>query len=371
MKKLPVYLKVVIILFGLTNFFFILSVAASFLVPLAIACLLSLLLKPVCDRLEAWKLPRAAAILLCLLVMVALLGGALVLIVNQFLQFGTEIPAIADKVGDYAGRLQDVIEDRFNIPPQSQTGYLEDMLENALRSGGALLTATATGTLGLLTSAFLIVLYTFFMLYYRSFFNKVLYQAFAHEQHQTVAAIITRVQGVIQNYIAGVFTVVLILTVLNTAGLALIGINYAFFFGAVAGLLNILPFIGVFIGSSLPVLYAFVSKDSLWYPLGVLILFNVIQALESSVFTPNIVGSRVSLNPLAAVLALIIGGQLWGPVGMILFIPFTAVLKVVCDEVPSLRPLGMLLGDPNQGEDSPGKETFFKRLTARLTSSRS
>jgi predicted PurR-regulated permease PerM len=107
----------------------------------------------------------------------------------------------------------------------------------------------------------------------------------------------------------------------------------------------------VFIGSSLPVLYAFVSKDSLWYPLGVLILFNVIQALESSVFTPNIVGSRVSLNPFAAVLALIIGGQLWGPVGMILFIPFTAVLKVICDEVPALGPLGALLGDPNQGKE--------------------
>lgn len=370
MKKLPVYLKAVVILFGLTNFFFILSVAASFLIPLAIAGLLSLLLKPACDRLEAWKFPRGAAILLCLFLVVALLGGAIVLIVNQFLQFGTEIPAIADKLGDYAGQLQDMIEDRFDISAKNQTGYLENMLENALQSGGALLTATATGTLSFLTSAFLIVLYTFFMLYYRSFFNQVLYQAFAHEQHQTVAAIIERVQGVIQNYIAGVFTVVLILTVLNTTGLALIGINYAFFFGAIAGLLNILPFIGVFIGSSLPVLYAFVSKDSLWYPLGVLILFNVIQALESSVFTPNIVGSRVSLNPFAAILALIIGGQLWGPVGMILFIPFTAVAKVICDEVPALRPLGTLLGDPDQHKEAGGKGNFFQRLAARFGSSR-
>jgi predicted PurR-regulated permease PerM len=365
MRKLPVYVKGVVMLFGLTNLCFILSAGASFLIPLAVAALLSLLLKPACDRLESWKFPRAAAILVCLLGVVTLLGAAIALIVNQFIQFGTELPAITDKLARYAERLQDFIEDRFDISSQNQTGYVENMVENALQSSGALLTATATSTLGFLTSAFLVVLYTFFMLYYRSFFNGVLYQTFAHEQHQTVAAVIRRVQGVVQNYLSGVFTVVLILTVLNTAGLALIGINYAFFFGAVAGLLNILPFIGVFIGSALPVLYAFVSKDSLWYPLGALILFNVIQTLESSVFTPNIVGSRVSLNPFAAVLALIIGGQLWGPVGMILFIPFTAVLKVICDEVPTLRPFGTLLGDSKQ-EAGDHKSSLAGRLTAKI-----
>jgi predicted PurR-regulated permease PerM len=60
------------------------------------------------------------------------------------------------------------------------------------------------------------------------------------------------------------------------------------------------------------------------------------------------VGSKVSLNPFTAILALILGGQLWGPIGMILFIPFTAIVKVICDEIPALQPMGMLMGDPKK-----------------------
>jgi predicted PurR-regulated permease PerM len=280
---------------------------------------------------------------------IALLGGAVMLIVNQLMQFGSEIPIIADKLAQQAENLQRFITSTFDIPVEAQTEYLDDIIENTLRSGSTFITSTATGTVGFLMSALLISLYIFFIMYYRNFFKKVLYRAFAYKEHETIAAIIERVQGVIQAYIVGIFTVVIILAVLNTTGLLLMGIKYAFFFGALAGLLNILPFIGVFIGSTLPVMYAFISKDSIWYPLGVLAMFTFIQTLESSIFTPNIVGSKVSLNPFVAILTLILGGQLWGPAGMILFIPFTAIVKVICDEIPALHPLGMFLGDPKKG----------------------
>ncbi len=125
-------------------------------------------------------------------------------------------------------------------------------------------------------------------------------------------------------------------------------------------MLNILPFVGVFIGSALPVIYVFMTKDSIWYPLGVMGMFTFIQSLENAIFTPNIVGSRVSLNPFAAILALIIGGHLWGPVGMILFIPFTAILKVICDEIAPLRPMGMLLGDPKK--ENGQEPTYFRNI---------
>jgi predicted PurR-regulated permease PerM len=77
----------------------------------------------------------------------------------------------------------------------------------------------------------------------------------------------------------------------------------------------------------------------------------VVQFLEGNFITPNIVGSKVSVNPLAAIIALLIGGMLWGPAGMILSIPFTAIIKVVFDHVDSLEPFGFLLGEPPQAPE--------------------
>jgi predicted PurR-regulated permease PerM len=69
--------------------------------------------------------------------------------------------------------------------------------------------------------------------------------------------------------------------------------------------------------------------DSLFYPIGVIILFVMVQSLEGNVITPKIVGDKVSINPLAAMVALVIGGFVWGAIGMILSIPLTGVLKVI------------------------------------------
>jgi predicted PurR-regulated permease PerM len=134
--------------------------------------------------LEKWKIPRALAIIICLMLVIALLGGAVALIVNQFVQFGSEIPIIADKLAQQISNIQDFIETAFNIPIKNQSDYLDDMILNTLQSGGAILTSTATGTLGFLMTTLLIILYIFFIMYYRTFFKKVLYQAFAYKQHE-------------------------------------------------------------------------------------------------------------------------------------------------------------------------------------------
>jgi predicted PurR-regulated permease PerM len=137
-----------------------------------------------------------------------------------------------------------------------------------------------------------------------------------------------------------------IIAVLNTVGLLLLGIEYAFFFGALAAFLNIIPYLGIIIGSILPIMMALLTKDSIWYAVGVAGAFTAVQFLEGNFITPNIVGSKVSVNPLAAIVALIFGGMLWGPSGMILSIPFTAIVKVILDNIESLEPFGFLLGEP-------------------------
>jgi predicted PurR-regulated permease PerM len=107
----------------------------------------------------------------------------------------------------------------------------------------------------------------------------------------------------------------------------------------------LIPYIGITIGALLPITIALLTKDSPIYALAVLGLFLVVQALESNFITPYIVGSKVSINSFAAIIALLLGGQLWGMAGLVLALPFTAIIKVIFDNVEELKPYGYLIGD--------------------------
>jgi predicted PurR-regulated permease PerM len=170
-----------------------------------------------------------------------------------------------------------------------------------------------------------------------------------------VKTIIDGIKLVVQQYITGIIIVIFILSILNSILLLIIGVDHAIFFGVFAAMLNVVPFIGPIFGSILPIIYSLLTMDSLIYPLMILLGFYIIQLFESNLFTPVIVGSKVSMNALLTLLLLFIGAQIWGLVGMILFIPMGAILKVVFDEIDSLKPYGFLLGRvPQELQKSKG-----------------
>ena len=142
----------------------------------------------------------------------------------------------------------------------------------------------------------------------------------------------------------------------------LLGIQHAVFFGSLAAVLTIIPYIGILFGSLLPILFALVTKDSLWYPVGVALLFWGVQFLEGNFITPNIIGGKVSINPFAAIIALFLGGMIWGALGMILSLPVLAIVKVVCDIVPSLQPIGFLLDNPPEDYTLEKKREPFQSI---------
>jgi predicted PurR-regulated permease PerM len=169
-----------------------------------------------------------------------------------------------------------------------------------------------------------------------------------------------RVQEVGQKYLSGMLILIVILGFANSIGLWIIGIDSPFLFGFMAAVLSIIPYVGTTIGASIPVLYAFMSHDSLWVPLTVAILFWSIQVIESNFLNPKIVGSSIQVNALAAILSLIIGASVWGIAGMILFLPFAAMLKVVCDQYEELQPIAMLIGSENYRSESTGNRPVVK-----------
>jgi predicted PurR-regulated permease PerM len=170
------------------------------------------------------------------------------------------------------------------------------------------------------------------------------------------------IERVIQGYISGLFLVTLIVSALNTIGLLALGIDHAIFFGILSGALTVIPYLGIFIGSLFPVVMAVITKDSMWYSVGVIAIFTIVQFLEGNFITPRVTGSRVSINAFAAIIALLIGGKILGIPGMILSIPCIGILKIILEYTPRLRPFIILLEDMPAPETPPVKTKAEKEL---------
>ena len=188
-------------------------------------------------------------------------------------------------------------------------------------------------------------LYIFFFLLYRDFFRSFFYKVFGHTRRTKVDAVFQRIYTVVKDYLAGLVLVICIVGTLNTVGLLILGVDYAVFFGFFGAVLILIPYFGIAIGSILPALFSLVTQDNPLVALGVIGVFLFVQVLEGNFITPYIVGSKVSINPLAAIIVLILWGQLWGVTGLILALPMTAIIKVIFDSVEPLKPYGFLLGE--------------------------
>jgi predicted PurR-regulated permease PerM len=139
--------------------------------------------------------------------------------------------------------------------------------------------------------------------------------------------------------------VYLIVGLLNSIGLLIIGVPHPFLFGFIAAVLTFIPYVGIIISSLLPIVVSWVTYNSIWYPIGVVIVFTIVQLLEAYIIFPLAVGNRLKINTLVIMVVIILGGIIWGATGMILFIPFISILKLIADRTESLKTLSLLLGD--------------------------
>jgi len=318
------------------------------LVPLMFALIISIMLYPVCDFLERLKLPRAAASIIAVIFASLVLSGLMYFIVHQVIVIGKDGQDIANNFGRIYDSIQEWFESTFNLEPGELTNRIREEAHNSLSSVGKYLTTVFSSAGGTLANGILVPLYTFFLLYYRDFFKDFLIQAIKGAPAEKVMETVNKIYHVIQSYLLGLVIVMGIVAVLNTVGLLIMGLEYAWFFGTLAAILILIPYIGVAIGSLIPALFALATMESYWYALGVIGWFQVVQFLEGNFITPNIVGGKVSLNPLVAIISLILGGMLFGLAGLILAIPMVAVIKVVFEMTAATQPFSFLIGEPDQ-----------------------
>ncbi len=352
--KLPAYLRYVFLLIGLALTIWFLQSFKSVLVPILFSSLFSFLLLPLCRSLERFGVPKVLAIIICIITIIMVLSGVVWFLSAQLMSFSDELAGISQKLNDMLSKVQLFLQDKFGIEPRNKSELIKSSLGSFQEQGTKIIGNTISLTTGALSVFGLIPIYIFCMLYYRGHMRQFMFKFVSPNNRTHVMNTLGNIQGVVASYISGLVTVMIIVSLLNSLGLLIMGVDYAFFFGVFAAILTIIPYIGVLIGSLLPALFTLVETGSPISALIVVGIFAVVQFLEGNFITPYITGSKVSINPFAAIVALIIGGEIWGAVGMILSIPLIAIMKVLFDAYSPTEPLGFLLSDTAESNGEPG-----------------
>jgi predicted PurR-regulated permease PerM len=218
---------------------------------------------------------------------------------------------------------------------------LNELFNNMIGSAGEALSKINS----FLIMVVLFPVYLFMILYYRTLLIEFILKLFNSTHHVAVFDVLLSSKMIIQTYLFGLFVEAILIAILNSAGLLIIGIDYAIILGITGAILNVIPYIGGVIAISLPIVVALITKETSSAAFLVIIVYLVIQFIDNNIIVPNIVASRVRINALVSVIVVLAGGALWGVPGMFLSIPLTAILKVICDHITPLKPWGFLLGN--------------------------
>jgi len=337
----PFYKKSTLILLGIILFVYVLYLLSDILVPIAFSLLLAILLNPLYTRLVKIRIPKLLAIIVTLLIAFIVLGGLLYFLSSQIIQFGDMAPLLKQKFSQILSNLQTWVEGTFGITLEKQL----QLLRETANSGKALAGRTVSSVLGIFSLLFLIPVYIFLLLFYKPLILNFIFEAFARENSGPIADILQETKGAIQSYIVGLLIEASIVAVLNSTALTILGVKYGILLGVIGAILNLIPYIGGLIAIILPVLMATLTKDGYTTQLLIVGAYMLIQFIDNNILVPRIVSSKVKINALASILAVLLGGALWGFAGMFLSIPFVAVLKIIFDHIDSLKPWGKLLGD--------------------------
>jgi predicted PurR-regulated permease PerM len=321
----------------------ILYFGRTIFIPLAFASLISFVLYPACSWMERRGLSRGVSIAICVLIVTILMAVLAFLLAAQFVKFLDEWPTLRSKIAGSLTALSQWMADVYGFSQQSQQSWLSSLSDRAITGVITLLQGALTASAVSIVMAILIPVYTVLILYYRTTWIEVICSLFPDTGREVIYENLLLTIQTYYNFIKGMGIVYLAVGILNSAGLLIIGVPHAILFGFIASILTFIPYIGIMVGSLLPIAMSWIAYDSVWYPLGVVVVFTIVQYLEANVIFPFAVSSRLNVNTLVMLVTIFLGGVLWGVSGMILFVPFVGITKLLADRT-GMHALSMLLG---------------------------
>lgn len=336
------------------SFIVFLVIAKSILIPLSFALLTASILFPLCKKFEKWGANKIVSAALAMLTLFLIIGGGVAVFSNQIIYLSENFIDFKDKIINAFAYVTLYINKNLGFFGTLETGELFEKLKSWFNESlGKLISQTFSGTSSFIIGLISSIVFTFLILIYRDGLVNALVSFYPKEDRIKSFNMFKSVQKVGQQYLSGMIIIILILGFVNSIGLWVIGVDNPFLFGFLASILAIIPYAGTLLGAAIPILYSFMTYDSMWIPLIIAIYFWIVQFVESNYLTPKIVGGNLQVNALTSILSIIIGASIWGVAGMILFLPFAAMFRVVCEEYEELKPIAMLIGDKNYTDKKP------------------
>lgn len=239
----------------------------------------------------------------------------------QLANLGADLPDISAKIQQSINDLFVWTNERFGLTRAEGTNWLKQNVSSVLKAPTKLISEGITISGTFLVNTFLVFLYTFFLLWFRKDLRQFLVIQFKKADRKAGQEMIGRIARVVRSYTFGLLQVIGILAILNSLGLWIIGIDYPLLWGTLAAFLAIVAY------------------------------YQLIQQIEGNFITPYVIGSNVKINPLVAILSLLIGGAIWGIAGLILSLPFAAILRIILSYLPPFKPLSALMSDEIEKKD--------------------
>ncbi len=355
--KLPLYARMFIFLIGIFVLLTMLYIAQDIIIPFLFSIIIAIVLHPVVNLLVRWRINRVVAIIITLLsalLVFAILGT---LLFSKAIGFKESLPKLVDRFTEIFNQTIHWASGYFDISSSKINVWIlktkDEIISNKSAEIGQTIASLGIGVMVL----FLIPVYIFMILFYKPHLLEFFRKLFGQSNRKEVSEVITQIKSIIQSYLTGLLLETAIIATLYSVGLSILGIDYPIVLGVIGAFLNLIPYIGAIIAASLPMMIAIVSKASPWFSLLVLGLYVLIQFIDNNYILPKLVASKVKLNALVSIIAVIGFAALWGIPGMVLSIPLTAIVKLIFDHIEPLKPWGFLLGD----EMPPSKKILKSR----------
>lgn len=335
----------VIQLFGLMLLGTLLYFGAHIIMPIGFAFLLSILLLPVYRFFIKIRVPNVIAILLSVLLALTFVASFFVLLGVQVNKLISDFPSIEATIQKHTNSIGLWIENNWGYTVKKQSELVNSQLKKLMESAGSVAGGTAASVSGVLIYLGLIPLYIFLIMFYKNLLLRFLFLCSTRDYHEQVEGVIYETEKTLKSYLIGLAIEMLLVAVMSGTVLFLFGIKYAILIAVVFAIMNLLPYIGAIIANILAAIITLTTSDQISDVGIVLLVLAAVQFIDNNILMPYVVGSKVRLNALVTIVAVLVGQALAGVAGMFLAIPALAVLKLVFDRVDSLKHWGILLGD--------------------------
>ena len=344
-QSFPFQLKFASVLIIIMAFGYLFYIGQNVISPLLIALLFAILLRPVVEFLMVkLRIPNVIACLFVVFTFTLLFVGIFYFISSQIAIMAEDWDKIKSNLNDHYNHIQAYISDTFNLSKKEQNKIVKDATSGP-EGNGKIISTTLLSFTDVLLSMIVVPVYMFLTLLYRTHLVTFLCKLFNEKHHAKLQDIITTIKISVQSYILGLLFELLIVSGLTSLGLWIVGVKYAILLGVITGLLNLIPYIGIFTAGLLTIVASLTGSSDLSIVIGIIGVNLLVQFIDNNLLIPLVVSSKVEINSLATIFGIITSGAIAGVSGMFLAIPLMAILKVIFDRVEGLEAWGYLLGD--------------------------